>query len=131
MMKKFIIVVSSFLPSLALAQAFQTTLDTTDGTIGGIMATVFQIINFLVPIFIAAGVAFFIYAVIRYMAAKDEEQKATYKGTMVYAIIGLFVITSIWGLVAVLNNTFGIQQGGGIGQKTPCIYDNPTVPGPC
>lgn len=131
MIKKFIVVVSTFLPSLALAQAFQTTLDTTDGTIGGIMATVYQIINFLVPILIAAGIAFFVYSVIRYITAKDEDQKSAYKGSMVYAIIGLFVITSVWGLVAVLNNTFGIQQGGGIGQKTPCIYDNPTVPGPC
>lgn len=131
MIKKFIVVVSSFLPSLALAQAFQTTLDTSDGTIGGIMATVFQIINFLVPIGIALGIVYFIFTVIKYITAKDEEQKGTYKGAMVYAIIGLFVITSIWGLVSVLNNTFGIQQGGGIGQQTPCIYDNPTIPGPC
>jgi len=131
MMKKFIVVVSSFLPSLALAQAFQTTLDTTDGTIGGIMATVFQIMNFLVPIGIALGIVYFVYAVINYITAKDEDKKGAAKNTMIYAIIGLFVITSIWGLVSVLNNTFGIQQGGGIGQQTPCIYDNPTVPGPC
>jgi len=130
-MKKFIVIASSFLPSLTFAQGFGTTLETTDGTIGGIMATFFQILNFLVPILIALGVVYFIYSVIKYITAKDEEQKGAAKNTMIYSIIGLFVITSVWGLVAVLNNTFGIQQGGGVGQDTPCLYDNPTIPGPC
>lgn len=128
-MKKFIVIASTFLPVFSFAQGFGTTLSTQDGTIGGILATFFQILNFLVPILITLGVVYFIYSVIRYITAKDEEQKGAAKNTMIYSIIGLFVITAVWGLVSVLNNTFGINQGGGY--SAPCVYDNPTVPGPC
>ena len=32
---------------------------------------------------------------------------------MIYGVIALFVMVSVWGLVGLIGNTFGIQQGGG------------------
>lgn len=129
-MKKIITIFLGFAPIFAFAQ-FATQLSTGTGTLGGILAIIFQILNFLIPILIALGMVFFVYSVINYITAKDEEKKGAAKNMMIYSIIGLFVIASVWGLVSVLNTTFGISQGGGIGQQMPCIYDNPNIPGPC
>lgn len=106
-MKKFIVGGAIFLtPFLAFAQ---TTFGTILGTIGGF-------INALIPILIAAGLAFFIYGVVRYVIAKDGDDKKKATGIIINGIIGLFVILSIWGLVGVIQSTFGIGTGATLNQ---------------
>jgi len=127
-MKKLVSSLLVFAPGLALAQ----NLNTNQGTLGGILNLIFQILNFLVPILIALGVVYFIYSVIKYITASDEDQKGKAKSMMIYAIIGLFIITTIWGLVRVLNDTLQINAGGsptGTTSELPCI--NTPAPGPC
>ncbi|MFA6397809.1 MAG: hypothetical protein WDK96_03115 [Candidatus Paceibacterota bacterium] len=107
-----------FLPVVAFAQILPS--QSTDAT--DVLVIVKNIINTIIPIAIALGVVYFIFGVIKYVTAKDDKSKQEARDVMIYGIIGLFVIVSIWGLVAILNNTFGVGQGGTI-QNIPGVID--------
>lgn len=56
---------------------------------------------------IAFAVLYIIYGVIRYLIATNEPAKRAEGGQIIlFGVIGLFVILSIWGLVAILRNSF-------------------------
>ncbi|MDQ3075718.1 MAG: hypothetical protein M3Q34_01145 [bacterium] len=77
------------------------------------------ILNTLVPIIIVLGVVYFMYGVISYAIAKDDEAKTAGRGAMINGLIALLVITSIWGLVKILKTTFGVTNDSAI--QVPCI----------
>jgi hypothetical protein len=76
-------------------------------------------LNTLVPILIVVGVLYFIWGVIQFVIASSEEAKTKGRDTMIYGLIGLLVITSVWGLVTILKNTFSISDQTTI--SVPCI----------
>ncbi len=65
-------------------------------------------VNYIIPILITLGIAYFIWGLISYAIAKDEEAKTKGRGAMIWGLIAILVMVSIWGLIAVLQNTFGI-----------------------
>jgi uncharacterized membrane protein YidH (DUF202 family) len=66
-----------------------------------------SLLNSLVPLLIGAGVVAFLYGVLRYVTAGQNEEKMNEgKNLMIYGIIALFVMVSVWGLVGVLSSTF-------------------------
>ncbi|OGD66731.1 hypothetical protein A2442_01215 [Candidatus Campbellbacteria bacterium RIFOXYC2_FULL_35_25] len=97
-MKKYIVLsgVMSFLPSIAFAQdAFS------------LLAVVQSLMDIAVPLIIGAAVIFFLYGLMKYIMSVGED-KETGKQIMIWGIIALFVMVSVWGLVNVLSNTTGI-----------------------
>ena len=61
------------------------------------------------PLLIVLAIAFFLYGVIQYYINPNniaERDKA--KDYILWALIGLFVIVSFWGLIEILRGTFGI-----------------------
>lgn len=101
-MKKVFAVGSSFiLPAIALAQ-----------DAGSVLQTVSNIFGYLVPILISLAVLWFFWGLVEYLRGGGEDKEKG-KQTMIYGIIALFVMVSVWGLVGLIGNTFGIQQGGG------------------
>ena len=89
-------------------------------TIFNILGTISAILNVIIPILITLAVVYVIYGVIKYATAKDEDAQKEGRTVIVSGIIALFVIVSIWGLVAILNSTFGINQGGSNIESTDC-----------
>ena len=71
-------------------------------------------VNIIVPILIALGVVIFIWGVLTYVIASDEEAKSAGRNRIIWGIIGLAVIIGLWGLVRILTNTFGVQNTGEI-----------------
>ncbi|MEZ4103334.1 MAG: hypothetical protein R3B55_02110 [Candidatus Paceibacterota bacterium] len=60
------------------------------------------------PLLISIAVIVFIIGVIKYIAGADEEAKRTEgRNFMIYGLIALFVMISVWGLVGVIQGTFG------------------------
>lgn len=93
-----------------------------------ILNTLQSILNVIIPIVITVAVIIFIVGVVKYVTASDEEKQAEARKLMISGIIGLFVIVSIWGLVRVLQNTFGVNSETIPG--TPCVVDtNPFLDG--
>lgn len=74
-----------------------------------------NIVNFLnfsvIPLLFALALLFFLYGVVQYFFIKREttgEGRKNALNIMIYGIIGLVVMTSMWGLVTIILNTFGI-----------------------
>ncbi|MEK7179347.1 MAG: pilin [Patescibacteria group bacterium] len=68
------------------------------------------IVNAIVPLVITLALIYFIWGVAKYITAKDDEKKEEARNVMVYGVIGLFFIVSVWGIVALLQQFTGVQQ---------------------
>jgi len=98
-MKKIIAGIVSFLPSLAFAQPI------TDAN--SLTYKLTNLGNTLIGILIAFAVIWIIINVVRFiMKADSPEDRKPIQGAILWGIVGLFVILSIWGLVRILTNTF-------------------------
>lgn len=64
----------------------------------------------LIPLLISIAVAGFIWGVaILVINPDNEDKKKQGKQFMIWGIIALFVIISVWGLVGVLSSTIGLK----------------------
>jgi hypothetical protein len=63
----------------------------------------------VIPLIFALALVMFIWGVVQFVINSDEEAKKE-KGRqfMIWGIIGLTVMVSVWGLVGVLGSTFGL-----------------------
>ncbi len=101
-MKKKITIsgIVAFAPLLAFAQ-----------TLGSIADIFGNLVAVITPIIVALALLFFFWGLAKYILnAGDETAKAEGRNIMIWGIIALFVMVSVWGLVQVLNNTFGVSQ---------------------
>lgn len=64
----------------------------------------------VVPLLIGLAVVLFIYGVIIFMFSDGGEKKEDGKSYMIWGIVGIFVMVSVWGLVAVLQSTFQLSN---------------------
>lgn len=107
MFKKITTITLGFIPSIAFAQ-----FDASNAT--SLFETMHSLISGrLIPLFIALALTYTIYSVVQFMAASDDTQQREEKKQQIFwGIIGLFVITSIWGLIAIIGDSFGLFAGG-------------------
>ncbi len=79
-------------------------------------------LGYLVFLVVALAFLFFLIGVLKYInGGGDEEKRREARNLIVYGIIGLFIIVSIWSLVYFLGSAIGIRPGG--------IVDLPAMPG--
>jgi bacteriorhodopsin len=73
-----------------------------------------SLLNTFTVLLIALAVVWIIISVVRYLIAGGDTEKRKEGGLRIlYGIIGLFVIISIWGLVSILQNSFGTTNTAG------------------
>lgn len=102
MNKKLLLVASYLLPMVALAQ-----------DAGSIITVINTTLRIILPVLVLLALVFFIIGVLKYiMSQGDEAARTEARHMMINGIIALFVIVSVWGLVAIINNTFSVGQGG-------------------
>ena len=89
------------LPLLALAQ--QTS------NLQGVLSIVANLINLAIPVLIGASVLVFIWGLFQFIMG-DEEKKKEGKDIMIWGIIALFVMFSVFGLVNLLIGTFQLNN---------------------
>lgn len=103
-------------------------------SIQNILTKITDLFAQLLPVLISFGVLYFIWGVIQYFIADSEEAKTKGRDTVVFGVIGLAVIVSLWGLVGLVNQTFGLSSRNGLlGQNAPTNISNlaPSVTGTC
>ncbi|MFH1402052.1 MAG: hypothetical protein ABIG87_00315 [Patescibacteria group bacterium] len=98
-MKKIILSLSLALPLITLAA--------TSG-LKGVMGTLSDLMGVAMPLLLSAAVLFFVYSLVLYML-KDGEEKTKAKENMIWGVVILFVMVSVWGLVNVLGDTFNLD----------------------
>ncbi len=85
-----------------------------------------SIVNMLVPFGIGIAVVALFYGIVMFMFKKqDPAAHKEWLHFMGMALVGLFVMVSVWGLVAFMGSVLGIGQGGGI--PTPALPVTPKV----
>ncbi|GMQ95222.1 MAG: hypothetical protein BMS9Abin13_335 [Patescibacteria group bacterium] len=81
------------------------------GGLGGVIQTIGNIIGALIPLLIGLGALYFIWGVSKYVLhGEDATKREEGRSMMIYGIIALFVMVSVWGLVNVLVSTFGLES---------------------
>lgn len=111
-MKKLIgfIALALALPAVASAQGnFQNIFVSID-TIGGLIVK-------LIPIVIGAAVLLFLYGLLQFFLSTESGKLAEARSFMVFGVVALFIMVSVWGLVNFLRNTLGVT--GGANQPPP------------
>lgn len=65
------------------------------------------IIQPLVGLLFALALAFFVYGAAMFILnAGDSEARKKGKDALIWGLIGLFIMSSVWGILNVLTNTF-------------------------
>jgi hypothetical protein len=66
---------------------------------------------YLIPLLIGVAALTFLWGVYEFISsAGDEEKRKTGKNHIIYGLIGLVVMIAFWGLVATLQDYFGIKN---------------------
>ena len=67
---------------------------------------IIDILNSVVPVIIGLAMITFLWGVFSYIVASGEEDKlVAAKNTIVWGLLGLFVMLSVWGLVGLLTQS--------------------------
>src|SRR5690242_10372750 len=89
------------LPSVALAA--------TSKNLSDLIIQITGYLNVALVLLMGVAMVFFVWYVIKYYVRPNADRKEGGLYIM-YSLIGFFVILSFWGLVNVLQNTFGLQN---------------------
>jgi hypothetical protein len=69
-----------------------------------------NIVDTIIPFVVGLAVLVFIYGVFNFVtSAGDEEARANAKQFIIWGIIAIFVMVSVWGLVRILSGTFNLN----------------------
>ena len=93
------------------------------GDLKELIALIIQLINGLIAIAAAMALLYFVWGLARFILndAGSEDVATKAKNIMLWGIIALFVIFSIWGIIAILDETFIGGSSGGSGFDTISI----------
>ena len=103
----FVLLVLLIIPLFASAQNLQ-----------GLLNAFSELLNLAIPVVIALAVLYFFWGLAQYILnSGDETKKSEGRSIMIYGIIALFVMVSVWGLIRLLQETFNVKD------------QNPIIPG--
>ena len=107
-MKKVILATLTFAPAFAFAQTGRFS------NIKGLMEGIGDIIDVALPIVVGLALLAFFWGLVKFIFAQgNEEAKADAKKLMLWGLIALFVMVTVWGLVRFIGNALGITEYGG------------------
>ena len=103
-MKKIIYAALAFAPVMALAQ----TQPNITG-ISNLVTSIGQIIQKIIPIMFAIAIIYFFWGLIQYIrSAGDPKKAAEGRGIMIYGVLALAVMVSVYGLIGWLQGAVGL-----------------------
>lgn len=115
-MKKIVYAVLALAPGLVLAQSPNFS------GLDQIVAFMGRTIKSLIPIFFGLAIIYFFWGLIEYIrSAGDAKKAAEGRSIMIYGVIAIAVMISVYGLTAWLQGLFGINA--------TATANIPTVPG--
>lgn len=99
----FLAVASVALPALASAQTLADTLK-----------FISTLLNGLIGLFITLAIVVFFWGLVKYLWSMSNEDAHEGLKIMFWGIIAIFVMVSIWGLIALLQKSFNVAGGNAI-----------------
>jgi len=102
-MKKTVLALAlGFLPFVASAQTL--------GNIENIVLAIGNLVNIATPIVVGLALLAFFWGLVRYIFGGVENKEAG-KNIMIWGVIALFVMVSVWGIVKFIGSAVGIGEG--------------------
>ena len=83
----------------------------------------------IIPLIFALALMFFLWGVMRFIMANDSTKREEGKKFIIGGLIGLFVMTSLWGIIKILSTTLGVDSAVPLLQ-TECLTQNGCVKQP-
>ena len=118
-MKISLILFVFFVPQILFAQ------EVDPDYIINVLVGIQGLIKSLAPLLIGVAVVVFFWGVVRYIkGAYNPDERIAGRGLMIYGVISLFVIVSIWGLVSILQTLTG-TEGLGLGDVGVPVLPSP------
>ncbi len=113
-MKKFIYAALAFAPVMAFAQNL--------GNLGSLVSQFGGIVTKVIPIIFAIALIYFFWGLVVFLrAAGDPKAKEAGQNQMIWGIIAIAVMLSVYGLVYWLQQNLGITNNGTINPPTVII----------
>lgn len=102
--KKIGVAAAAFLlPAVAFAQYSVTNSSS-------LFNAILSILNAIIPIIIALAVVYILWGLVQSFIMAGEEDRKKGHSKILYGIVALFIMLSIWGLVNILVNTTGLNN---------------------
>ena len=110
-MKKIIYAVLAFTPVMALAQTLGSV--PTFSTIANTASNLQSVLYSIIPLLFVIALLYFLWGVVQFLRNAGVDPKAHDAGKthMIYGIIALAVMASVFGLINWLAGTAGLQNG--------------------
>lgn len=114
----------AFLPAFAFAQSSGNVPLT---SLGAALKGIKGLMDAAVPLLIGAAIIVFLYGVLKFILnAGDPDKRTEGRSYMIWAIVGIVVMVSVWALVYFVQSTFGLEGGGDV-QQGPEIPEIPNT----
>ena len=103
-MKKVILTALALAPAFAFAQTL--------GNIETLVQSIGKLVDLALPIVVGIALLAFFWGLVKFILAQgDETAKVEAKKIMLWGLIALFVMISVWGLVKFIGTALGISEG--------------------
>lgn len=116
------VILGAFLsPTAALAQVV------TSNNLEDIIAILFGLLNFAIPIMFAFALLGFLWGIMLFIwNAGNEKKKREGRSVIIWGVVAMFALVSITGIIALLQNTFGLSGNAStplqVPSANPCTY---------
>ncbi len=77
----------------------------TTGTFADLVSSLLGVFNIILPVLAACAIVLFMYGVVHYILHRGEKRGPE----ILWSLVALFVLFSVWGLLRLLMNTFLIH----------------------
>lgn len=109
-MKKVILAAMAFLPALAFAQGNNNSGDLSN--LNDLLEGIGNLVDTALPIVAGLALLAFFWGLVTFIF-RGEDAKSEGKHLMIWGLVALFVMVSVWGLVEFIGNAIGVEQQGG------------------
>ena len=86
--------------------------------LSGLITSVGDIINLLIPIVFALALLYFFWGLAKFILSSGEDKEKG-KNIMIWGIVALFVMASVWGIVGFIQSALGVDGGTAPTVKVP------------
>lgn len=78
------------------------------GPLGVIAGKILNFILLFPKLIVGLALVYFFFGLIKYVSGVGDKDKIAARETMIYGIIGLFVMVSVWGIVNLVRSVLSI-----------------------
>lgn len=104
-MKKLILFIVNSLPVIVSAQSYNVS------NINGAIVAITDIVNAVFPLLVGIGVFILAWGIFVFIVnAGDPEERKKGSARILWGVIGVFLMLSVWGLINILVNTFYLNN---------------------